>query len=71
MATPWLDGKSNIFGKVVKGAAIVHTIEKVRKGFSSCDREYNVMMICLFALLGKNGLRLCAEAVHRDFEMFG
>lgn len=29
IATPWLDGTSTIFGKVVKGAGYVHTIEKV------------------------------------------
>lgn len=28
-ATPWLNGQSTIFGKVVKGAGYVHTIEKV------------------------------------------
>lgn len=29
MASPWLNGKHTIFGKVVNGAAYVHLIEKV------------------------------------------
>lgn len=29
MASPWLNGKHTIFGKVVKGAGYVHVIEKV------------------------------------------
>ncbi|XP_056631140.1 uncharacterized protein LOC130441462 [Diorhabda sublineata] len=30
MACPWLDGKNVIFGKVLKGAAVVHTIEHLK-----------------------------------------
>lgn len=30
MATPWLDGKHTIFGKVVDEQAIIHAIEKVK-----------------------------------------
>lgn len=29
MAAPWINGQHTIFGKVVKGAAYVHVIEKV------------------------------------------
>lgn len=29
MAAPWLDGKHTIFGKVIDGQGVVHTIEKV------------------------------------------
>lgn len=33
MKAPWLDGTHTIFGKVIKGAAYVHVIEKVRSTF--------------------------------------
>lgn len=29
MATPWLDGKHTIFGKVIRGQGYVHGVEKV------------------------------------------
>lgn len=34
MSAPWLNGHHTIFGKVVKGAAYVHVIEKVFPQFS-------------------------------------
>lgn len=30
IATPWLNGKHTIFGRVLKGSGVLHTIEKVK-----------------------------------------
>jgi peptidyl-prolyl cis-trans isomerase A (cyclophilin A) len=32
VATPWLDGRHTIFGKVVKGEAVIDSIANVEKG---------------------------------------
>lgn len=40
-AAPWLDGKHTIFGKVIDGQGVVHTIEKV------CKFTYDLYMITL------------------------
>ena len=39
VATPWLDGKHTIFGKVVKGVEVIDTIAKVDKGAQDKPKE--------------------------------
>ncbi|KAK9888459.1 hypothetical protein WA026_000708 [Henosepilachna vigintioctopunctata] len=43
MATPWLDGKHVVFGKVVKGQDVVHIIEHVKKDVN--DRPLQPVII--------------------------
>jgi peptidyl-prolyl cis-trans isomerase A (cyclophilin A) len=42
-ATPWLDGKHAIFGKVVEGIEVVRTIGKVKTGMGDRPKEEVVM----------------------------
>lgn len=39
VATPWLDGKHTIFGKVVKGEEVIDAIAKVEKGAGDKPKE--------------------------------
>lgn len=43
VATPWLDGKHTIFGKVVDGEEVIDTIAKVEKGAGDKPKENIVL----------------------------
>jgi len=42
-ATPWLDKKHTIFGRVISGLEVVHTIENVKT--NKLDKPYKDMII--------------------------
>ena len=51
VATPWLDGRHTIFGKVVKGEAVIDSIAKVEKGPQ--DKPKTDVVLNKVAIFGK------------------
>ena len=52
-ATPWLDGKHTVFGRVTNGMDVVDTIEKVDRDHA--DKPVDAVVIVFFILIVLSG----------------